>query len=85
VRHSLNRNADNNQLQRQFPQSARRPNLIVIRAGGCRGKGTCWTQARAFSVEADGSARLLSLSHRSGAGSFFNPRRHFSNGERRVA
>ena len=64
-------------------ESARRNagRLVVVRAGGGRERGA-WQQARAFSVEADGSARLLSLSHRREAELyFFNSRRvTFSEG-----
>ena len=57
-------------------ESARRHagRLVVVRAGGGREQGA-FAQARAFTVESDGSARLLSSSHRREAELyFFNPR-----------
>jgi hypothetical protein len=53
----------------QFPQ-ARRPGLVTIRSGGSRERGNCWRQVRALVVEADGSARVVALSHVPGAGAY---------------
>ena len=49
--------------------STRPAGLVVMRSGGGREQGA-YRQARAFSVDADGTARLLSLTHTKGAGSY---------------
>lgn len=70
----------------QFPQRARRrPGLIVVRAGGGRREQGAWAQARAFAVESDGSARLLSLTHRRESDIYFFNARRVSFDEARAA
>jgi hypothetical protein len=67
----------------RYPESARRPRVIVVRAAGGREQGA-YRQARAFAVEPDGSARLLALTHTRIRCALPHVR-HYSHNERKAA